>query len=208
VSENPKTELPRWLLPAVSWAASAYFGSGFFFAVGFPPKEELLINHAMSVIACLLFLFLPFLKRVKIGKILELEREVGKTKDDVREFKSEMRSSLALLSTNVNTMVGTQITVNALTSKEVREAEKQGERGLEERIEDKSLPKANAMPLEPIPAVDSPPSQEVLKGKFEERTEDKTLPKANATPLEPFPEVDSPPSQVVLKGKSKGDWHV
>lgn len=170
MSENSQSETPRWLLPVVSWVVSAYFGCGFVFAVGFPPKEELLMSHAASVVTCLLFLFLPFLKRVKIGKILELEREVGRTREDVKEFKSEIRSTLTLLTTNVNTMVGTtnQLTVNVPTSKDVRDAERRGERDLEEKIEDKELPKANATPLKPIPAVDSPPSEEVLRSKFKE----------------------------------------
>jgi hypothetical protein len=38
-----------------------------------------------------------------IGKLLELEREVEKAKRELLDFKSEVRSTLSVLSTNVNT---------------------------------------------------------------------------------------------------------
>jgi len=106
--------MPNWGLPAFSWLISLYFLSGVSSHIGFPPSINITAGYVFYLILWLFFLFLPFFKRIKIGKILELEREVEKTKTDVKEFKEEVRANLSLISTNVNTIgnLSNQITVN------------------------------------------------------------------------------------------------
>jgi hypothetical protein len=145
-----------WLLPILSWVAAAYFLLSFLAAAGFPPKSSVLIQDFPVVFVSLFFTFLPFFKRIRIGKLLELERDVKRTQEDVREFKNEVRSSLSVLSTNVNTMgnVSNQISVtlpNAQELKQETEAIKErspgqndlaAEASIEEQVfamEDKSL---------------------------------------------------------------------
>jgi hypothetical protein len=115
--------LPAWLLPVVSWAVSLYFVVDIVRCAGFWPTEDLLIKHAPLTLALLFFLFLPFFTKVKIGKLLELERDVAKTKDDVAEFKAEVRNTLSIISTNINTIsaVSNQVTVNLPNPNEIRE---------------------------------------------------------------------------------------
>ncbi len=112
--EAKKQEMPAWALPALSWLVSLYFLLGFVSNVGFPPDRSLFTGDALFVFLWLLFLFLPFFSKIKIGNVLELERELQRTKDELRDFKAEIRNSVSVLSTNVNTIgsMTNQITVN------------------------------------------------------------------------------------------------
>ncbi len=50
-------------------------------------------------------ILLPFLKSLKIGKIIELEREIEETKVELKETKSELKQSLSLALASVNTSI-------------------------------------------------------------------------------------------------------
>jgi hypothetical protein len=99
-------QMPSWIFPAMAWVVALYFLCGFLRNVGFPPDRKLFIADVLFGLLGLFFLFLPFFKKIKIGKILELEREVEKAKEDLHEFKAEVRNNLSVLSTNVNTIGG------------------------------------------------------------------------------------------------------
>lgn len=136
--------MPFWLLPLISWVASAYFGIGFIFYVGLPPKDGLLLDHKYCVLLCLLFLFLPFFTKIKLGKILELEREVEKAREELRDFKTDVRNNLSLLSTNINTTgnVSNQITYNLPSPNEFRKAS--------EAIEEHAPPQVTVAPQQSV----------------------------------------------------------
>lgn len=95
--EGSKNQMPIWALPALSWLVSFYFLLGFVSNLGFPPDRSLLTGDALYVFLWLFFLFLPFFKKIKIGSVLELEREVERAKEELREFKAEMRTNLSVL---------------------------------------------------------------------------------------------------------------
>lgn len=118
MSEKPEQKMPPWGLPALSWLVS------FYFLLGFPPDRRLLVGDTLYVLLWLFFLFLPFFTKIKIGTFLELEREVEKAKEELREFKAEVRNSMSVLSTNVNTIgeMTNQVTVNIPGLAELREA--------------------------------------------------------------------------------------
>lgn len=123
---NAKQVMPEWALPALSWLVSFYFLAGFSTNVGFPPERDLFAGDALFVALWLFFLFLPFFSKVKIGNLLELERKVEQAKEELREFKAEVRNNLAVLSTNVNTIgnITHQVTVNIPGVAELRESAK------------------------------------------------------------------------------------
>ena len=114
MNEKKNQGLPAWGLPALSWLISFYFLAGFVSNAGFPPSRTVLTGDALYVFLWLFFLFLPFFSKIKIGGFLELERQVEQAKQELREFKSEVRNSLSVLSTNVNTIGGmsNSVTVN------------------------------------------------------------------------------------------------
>lgn len=122
--KEPQNKMPAWALPAFSWLVSFYFLLGFCTNTGFPPDRHLFFGDTLYVGLWLFFLFLPFFNKIKIGSFLELEREVQRAKDELREFKSEVRNSMSVLSTNVNTIGGmtNQVTVNIPGLAELREA--------------------------------------------------------------------------------------
>lgn len=93
----------------ISWLVAAYFGVGFVAKAGFPPKSDLLMADAFFVALFLFFLFLPFFNKIKLGSWLELEREVKEAKkeataakEELREFKTEVRNSFSVVSTQLN----------------------------------------------------------------------------------------------------------
>ncbi|MGF6858495.1 hypothetical protein [Paraburkholderia sp. CI3] len=107
------------LLWVLSWLVALYFGVGFIAKAAFPPRTELLIGDALFVGLTLFFLFLPFFDKIKIGSWIELERKVEEAKkeafdakEQLREFKTEVRNTLALVSTNLNTQrMSTQLNI-------------------------------------------------------------------------------------------------
>jgi hypothetical protein len=114
--------LPAWVFPLLSWAVAAYFIVGYLKNSGYPP--DVASRTSILVLPGLFFLFLPFFSKIKLGKVLELEREVKKAKRELSEFKSEIRSTLSVLSTNVNTIGGmsNQVTVNLPPLAELQQA--------------------------------------------------------------------------------------
>lgn len=114
MSDVKDREIPSWGLPAFSWLISFYFLLGFVANVGFPPERALFLGDALFIFLWLFFVFLPFFSRIKIGNLIELEREIQRTKKDLQDVKTELRNNIALLSTTVNTIgsMTNQVTVN------------------------------------------------------------------------------------------------
>ncbi len=152
--KNDQQGLPNWALPALSWLVSFYFLFGFAFNTEYPPDRSLFAGDALFIFLWLFFLFLPFFSKVKIGKLLELEREVGRTKQDLQDFKIETRNSLAVLSTNVNTMgnMTNQITVNVPASQDSQSAKPSEERQVAKPLDEQLQ---SARPIEDLQAAKS-----------------------------------------------------
>ena len=66
----------------------------------------------ISLLFGFFFLFLPFMKTVKIGSLVELKRNIQETKKDVDTFKHDVEQMLSIISTNINTMSNNSNTVN------------------------------------------------------------------------------------------------
>jgi len=110
---EPKNEMPRWALPIISWLVAVYFLFGVITKVKFPPSIPANPEDCLLLFLFLFFLFFPFIKSIKIGKLLEIEREIEQTKDQLSEFRTEVRNNLSLLSTTINTVTtSNQLTVN------------------------------------------------------------------------------------------------
>jgi len=97
-------DMPVWGLAAFSWILAIYFTVAFHRCVGFPVAPPKTICEATYLIVAIFFLFLPFFKKIKIGRILELEREIQQTKSDLKDFKDITANTLSVLSTSINTV--------------------------------------------------------------------------------------------------------
>jgi hypothetical protein len=87
--------------------------------------QNINIFHLLFLGISFFFILLPFIKTIKIGKIIELERNIKETKEDVKEFKNDIRQNLQVLSTYINTSIGiNQSTTINLTGNERREINK------------------------------------------------------------------------------------
>jgi hypothetical protein len=124
VSENK--ELPVWSLAIFSWLLACFFLFIFSGTVGFPPTKPMTPSTYTYLFLGLMLLFLPFFNKVKLGKFVELEREVNQTKKEVSDFKSEVRNTLSVISTNINTIgnQSNQVTVNIPGLGDLEEAKK------------------------------------------------------------------------------------
>ena len=94
---RPQPGFSPLALPVVSWLTAASFLYAFGANAGFPPPQKLQTADLIYGGGALLFLFLPFFSKLKVGALLELEREVEKTREDVRQFKNDVGNSIALL---------------------------------------------------------------------------------------------------------------
>ena len=57
----------------------------------------------MLLLVIILFLF-PFIRRLKIGKLIEIERDIRETREEIKDFKQEIRQTLTLISNLSNVM--------------------------------------------------------------------------------------------------------
>ena len=133
MADNNKA--PLWGLAALSWLVSFYFLYGFILNVGLPPSRNIVLADAFYASLWLFFLFLPFFNKIKIGKWIELERELSKTQGELREFKTDIRNTMTVLSTTVNTIgnLSNQVTVNLPGLGELE--------ALKRKIDDQGTPK-------------------------------------------------------------------
>ena len=89
-----------WLFLVPCWGLSTVFLVVFLINSGVPPKTPTAIYDLTYLIASLVLLLLPFVSRVRLGKLLEFERELDKTREDVKDFRNETRQMFFLLSSN------------------------------------------------------------------------------------------------------------
>jgi hypothetical protein len=118
------SEFPAGSYPFFPGLSPFIFSSASLPNSGFPPT----LTPADALGApTLFFLFLPFFKKIKIGKVLELEREVEKAKKELSDFKGEIRNTVSVLSTNVNTIgrMTNQVTVNLPSLSDLQRARQQ-----------------------------------------------------------------------------------
>lgn len=108
--------------------------------------NEIPIIFLVFLLSGIILLFFPFFKKIKVGSI-ELERELEKTKNELRDFKSEVRQLMSVISTNVNTIgnLNNHINLYLPGSQEIKQEistikAKEGEKNAEvKEIEDELL---------------------------------------------------------------------
>lgn len=86
--------------------------------------DEIHLIHLMFLGIAFFFILLPFIKTIKISKYLELERYIKETKEEVKDFKTEIRQSVQMLSTSITASIGNlnnQVTINLPGTDELKQ---------------------------------------------------------------------------------------
>lgn len=94
--------------------------------IDFSKSKDIDLVLLSLFIVGLIFILLPFFKKIKIGNYVELETDLKQTKQELSDFKSEIRQNISVLSTNIYTIgnLSNQVTINLPTAFELkREAE-------------------------------------------------------------------------------------
>ena len=107
--------VPQLFFTAICWLIGGYF----FFTIGktitWSCPDSIHIIHLIVFGLSIILILFPFIKSLKIGSLVELSRSIEETKTDVKEFKNEVRQSLAMISNSVSASIGNmnnRITVN------------------------------------------------------------------------------------------------
>lgn len=87
-----------WIVLFPSWILSAFFFLVFLKNSGWLPSTPSAINEIVYLLVSLVFFVLPFVSRMKLGQLLEFERKLNETKEDVSHFKNETRQMFSVLS--------------------------------------------------------------------------------------------------------------
>lgn len=126
------SSMPGWAFPALSWLISFYFLLGFVVRMGFPPSSPLTSTEGTYLFLWLFFLFLPFFKKVKIGKILELERNLQHAKEDVKQLREQVQSNFAVMAASISTIsnLSNHVTVNLPSEMAAQKAKEELEVGV------------------------------------------------------------------------------
>lgn len=86
--------------------------------------NDIHLVHLIFLGVSFVFILLPFFKTIKIGKYLELERNIKEAKAEVKDFKNEIRQSVQMLSTSVTASIGNlnnQVTINLPGTDELKQ---------------------------------------------------------------------------------------
>lgn len=96
--------LPTWGLAAMSWLLAFYFLIAFHLKCGFPPDLPVSASEMTFLVSGIFFILLPFFNKIRIPKIIELERTVQETKKELKTFQEHTSNMLAVISTSINTI--------------------------------------------------------------------------------------------------------
>ncbi len=110
------------------WLASAYFFVTLHMVAGIPPNQILNDGVFIYVLLFAFFLLLPFAQTLEIGNFFKYSAKINELKSEVKDFKEETRSLIALqnsLITNVSQSVSHNVSVTVPSLAQGRAAEEQ-----------------------------------------------------------------------------------
>lgn len=96
-----KKEIAFFIL---SWTIGIIAISKVYALIDLSSPEEISSIHLVILGLGVLLLFFPFFSKINIAKLVELEKEVKSTKDELNDFKTQVSQNLSLISSNVNTI--------------------------------------------------------------------------------------------------------
>lgn len=97
--------LKFWILLIISWIIGITLIVKVSNAICFDSPEKIHGMHLTFFLIGLLLLLIPFSKSIKLGKLIEIEREITQAKEEIKDFKSQINQSLTLISSSINASI-------------------------------------------------------------------------------------------------------
>lgn len=100
-----KTNWKFLILIALSWTIGIIILIKVSITISFDFPDKI---HTMQLVFFLIGLFLillPFSKSIKIGKLIEIEREINQAKEEIKDFKTQISQSMTLISSSINASI-------------------------------------------------------------------------------------------------------
>ncbi len=105
-------ETPNWLSVVITIVISLYLLILFHLTVNLANPQNIQPIHYLVLLLGVLIPLVPFIQKLRIGKIIELERNIQQQKEEVRDFKNEVRQLITVVSTSVNSISNLSNTTN------------------------------------------------------------------------------------------------
>ncbi len=106
---NFEKALPHLPFVLIVWTIGFCLFLNVYCKIDFNDLASIHYNHHVLLLFSIALILLPFLKTIKIGKYLELERNIKETKEEVKDFKTEIRQNFQTLS---STLTATLSSIN------------------------------------------------------------------------------------------------
>jgi len=105
-------KLPPWLPVVICLVISVYLLILFHSTTDLSNIQTVPPIHYVILFLGVLLPLVPFVSRLRLGKLIELERDVRETKGEVQDFKSEIRQMFSIVSTSINSISNFTNTTN------------------------------------------------------------------------------------------------
>jgi len=92
-----------WAFSIISWLFGIMFLIMGLINIEVNSNPINLLKITLILVGFTLLIF-PFISKIKIGNIIELERKIEKQNEEITEFKSFITTTISILSTNVNSI--------------------------------------------------------------------------------------------------------
>lgn len=94
-----------WILLIVTWSIGITILIKVSNAISFDCPEMIRSIHLIFFLIGLSLILIPFSKSIKIGKLIEIEREINQAKEEIKDFKTQINQSMTLISSSINASI-------------------------------------------------------------------------------------------------------
>jgi hypothetical protein len=118
---------PKLPLLIICWGIGFYLLRQSSLRWSIDDEKTLTTQLAFIFLLSIFLILIPLVKSIKFLNIFELEREIKETKEEVKDFKIEIRQSFSMLTNSLNASIGNMnnnVTVHIPGVKQLRKANK------------------------------------------------------------------------------------
>ena len=102
---NFEKALPHLPFVLIVWTIGFCLFLNVYCKIDFNDLSSIQYTHLVLLLFSIALILLPFLKTIKIGKYIELERNIKEAKEEVKDFKTEMRQNFQTLSSTLTATI-------------------------------------------------------------------------------------------------------